>query len=622
MHFHHPPRRLGRWPGPAVGVVALAAAAALAAGPATAVESPRAGADPLGHLTPAAQHLLGRALGEQKFMSDGINAISAGSDGVPISAGESLCRTVCNEWFWQPLTERWTGKKWKSIRSVFPGGGNAGFSAVSALSANDVWASGSVFVDSTDRGGLVEHWNGKRWALLPSPSGEDLNLSALSAVADDDVWAAGSSSAGGVIQHWDGSKWAESGSPEVNRKPQSVAAIDGSDAWTVGLDVGAYAAYSEHWDGSSWQDVAVPVPTGSLLSALISVNALAPDDVWAVGASIDSSGETRALTEHWDGSAWSLVDTLDQANCGFNGVSGTASDDVWAVGTCATADGWATLTAHWNGSTWKQVKSPNNKAQAVNQFWGVTAIAPDDVWAAGDSPNTDANTDSVLLAHWNGSKWKLVKAPNPRPQGALAAYAAPTAQRTRLAPAASAASPNAVPQKGVCFSNLDGDTTLGVNSQTYGTDYAAYDDEAAADVTLKKTCKVRSVTVLGTAICYAVQSEQVTFYADKNGHPGKKLNSQTANGDIVDGSCGSFDIPLKTVVLEPGTYWVSVTVNLNIMPSGGRWAWAETSDHTGSSDRWRSKGGAYGLCGRWGDVQACTLADNADLTLQLSSATS
>ncbi len=57
-----------------------------------------------------------------------------------------------------------------------------------------------------------------------------------------------------------------------------------------------------------------------------------------------------------------------------------ASNDVWAVGTSKTL----TLTEHWDGSSWSVEPSPNRSTTSSgNVLDAVVAIASNDVWAVG-----------------------------------------------------------------------------------------------------------------------------------------------------------------------------------------------------------------------------------------------
>jgi hypothetical protein len=66
------------------------------------------------------------------------------------------------------------------------------------------------------------------------------------------------------------------------------------------------------------------------------VAARSATDVWAVGTRQDRSGAIpidRTLTEHWNGSAWSVVPSPNVGGNDnlLNGV-GAATGDVWTVG--------------------------------------------------------------------------------------------------------------------------------------------------------------------------------------------------------------------------------------------------------------------------------------------------
>src|SRR5260221_13669072 len=114
----------------------------------------------------------------------------------------------------------------------------------------------------------------------------------------------------------------------------------------------------------------VPSPGVGTLTGVASISA---NDVWAVG---DSSSGT--LTEHWNGTAWSIVPSPTVANGRFLGVAGAATNDVWAVG--FTVLGALPRIAHWDGKSWRTAKAPK-QAGVLN---AVTAVSTNDVWAVGD----------------------------------------------------------------------------------------------------------------------------------------------------------------------------------------------------------------------------------------------
>ena len=64
-------------------------------------------------------------------------------------------------------------------------------SAVSAVSADDVWACG-LTIDSACYRGFVMRWDGAAWSRIPGPGGSRAVWQSVSALGSDDVWLVGS----------------------------------------------------------------------------------------------------------------------------------------------------------------------------------------------------------------------------------------------------------------------------------------------------------------------------------------------------------------------------------------------------------------------------------------------
>jgi hypothetical protein len=200
--------------------------------------------------------------------------------------------------------------------------------------------------------------------------------------------------------------WMVVPSPSVGSNPNflfGVTAVSANDVWAVG-QAGNVRALSEHWDGQAWTPVDVPSKRrGHLLAA----SAVSSHDVWGVGVRVGGQGEDRTLTDHWDGSAWTQVPSVDQQAHGFlASVAAIAPDDVWAVG----FGGLGAMAEHWNGTKWTlaSVPRPDSTNSTLN---GVAAAGPNDVWAVGNG-STDTNHARTLIEHWDGSSWTIVNSPN------------------------------------------------------------------------------------------------------------------------------------------------------------------------------------------------------------------
>jgi hypothetical protein len=198
----------------------------------------------------------------------------------------------------------------------------------------------------------------------------------------------------------------------------STSAVSSNDVWAVGTSTsttGYDRALAEHWNGSAWSIVATPNP-GSLHDDLYGVSAISASDVWAVGAyEINTSGDARTFAEHWNGTKWTLLTSTFNPNPFFSllfAVTAVSSNDVWAVGTYDSA-GLMPLAEHWNGSTWSWVSMPN-PSPTDNELYAVSAFSTTDIWAVGEWSGNGSGTTPLqsLAEHWNGIAWSPVVTSN------------------------------------------------------------------------------------------------------------------------------------------------------------------------------------------------------------------
>ena len=251
-----------------------------------------------------------------------------------------------------PLAVHWNGSAWTIVPTpTLSGGAKSTLNGVVALSASNAWAVGR----GRNGAALAEHWNGSAWSVVPVPipaGAASSQLSGISARSASDIWAVG-----------------------------SVATVVGTTVQTRTL--------VEHWNGAAWSIITSRNATSSNL--LTGVAAVASNNVWAVGYTITTDGTNqpdKTLIEHWNGTSWSIVASPSPAsNDTLAGVAARSAGDVWAVGTRQDRSGPIpidrTLTEHWNGSTWSVVASPNVGGND-NLLNGVAATTGD-VWAVGSS---------------------------------------------------------------------------------------------------------------------------------------------------------------------------------------------------------------------------------------------
>src|SRR5436190_23729867 len=169
------------------------------------------------------------------------------------------------------------------------------------------------------------------------------------------------------------------------------------------------AGYSTR--AGDWEVVASP-NAGRQANSLSSIAAVTDNDVWAVGWAFNVQFNTyRTVTEHWNGTHWSLVRSPNATN-GYNflnGVGVVAANDVWAVGQAANGSTYITMIQHWNGTTWTIVSSPNVPGFS-NILQAISIVSANDIWAVGYSQDTNFNNFTLTL-HWNGTTWSIVPSP-------------------------------------------------------------------------------------------------------------------------------------------------------------------------------------------------------------------
>ncbi|MFL5586083.1 MAG: hypothetical protein ACJ8DI_00300 [Ktedonobacteraceae bacterium] len=197
-----------------------------------------------------------------------------------------------------------------------------------------------------------------------------------------------------------------------------VAVVSSNDAWAVGTsrNQSGFSSHTltEHWNGSQWSIISSANPS-SAQNVLVSAAALTTNNVWSVGETGNSDGTAfQTLVEHWNGTRWNVIPSLN-TSLSFNYLSSVAivsAKDIWAVGVAMAAGDVSsqTLIEHWNGSQWSIVASPN-PGSPFNNLRSVTAVSATNVWAVGQYDTSSGF--HTLVEHWNGSQWKVVASPNP-----------------------------------------------------------------------------------------------------------------------------------------------------------------------------------------------------------------
>ena len=327
---------------------------------------------------------------------------------------------------------------WKLIASQNYQPNSNALNAVAAIATNNVWSVGSYDpVGSNIAQTLVEQWDGMTWNIVASPNAGiyDNVLNGIGVVSASDIWAVGyfsiqfSGPHKTLIEHWDGTAWNIVPSPNVGNKDNQltgIAVISANDIWTVGNysktihGITFSQTLTEHWNGTSWSVSASP-GLKQEDNFLNGVTAISTNDVWAVGDYDVANNQT--LIEHWNGTNWSIVPSPNPgkgfpANNVLGGVAAVSTSDVWAIGSDFNKKGTQqTMTLHWDGASWTTVTSPNTGTNS-NTLLGLAIVSSSDVWAVGHYYNTTLKLDQTLIEQWNGASWSVVTSPNVTGYGA------------------------------------------------------------------------------------------------------------------------------------------------------------------------------------------------------------
>lgn len=275
---------------------------------------------------------------------------------------------------------------------------------------------------------LFEHWNGQQWSIIPGPQLKDqVLLTSITAVSSLDVWAVGTVGNVGtvvaskqgtklstLIEHWNGRQWSVVTSPSPGKAANvltGVKALSTNNIWAVGNsidDARTDIAHTlvEHWNGQQWS--VIPSPNPGSYQTLQGISVRAANDIWSVGLVQRQGTVDQTLIEHWNGQQWSIVDSPGPGTM-FNNLTGVvaiSATDVWATGTFSNGGSTnpmsKTLIEHWNGQHWSVVASPS-PGSIQNNLLSVAATGENEIWAMGYM--YDGKSYKALVEHWNGQQW-------------------------------------------------------------------------------------------------------------------------------------------------------------------------------------------------------------------------
>lgn len=343
-----------------------------------------------------------------------------------------------------PAVEHWNGTKWRSVAlPKLPIGGLT--VAGGGTAATGIWMTGTTGHHSFALSDPADSLTGWRVVAMPNPLGPLFGaIFGQSVNSADDRWVIGQDDRTGqpLLEHWNGSAWQRLPAPvakgrDVTIQLSSVLPFSTDDVWLFGIRktyVQTATLLAYHWNGSSWKRENPPSPGTTLDYRLPVVSALGTDDIWITA---NNAYPYDGTVDHWDGSSWSIVDSLDEGE--FTGIDEVSPTNVWVVGTTGSAP----LASEWNGSTWVDRSAglsaaglslagvsvaPDGTVMGLSGFlggevqwngstWQLMAQGnePDDVFgqqisaaSATDAWETGEDGATLICRHWNGIQWSTI----------------------------------------------------------------------------------------------------------------------------------------------------------------------------------------------------------------------
>jgi hypothetical protein len=212
------------------------------------------------------------------------------------------------------LVVHWDGTTWTEVPVPTV---KTALNALAVVSRTDIWAVGDGLVNQDgSKTALIMHYDGRTWQTMPNqvsvPSTfvAHNGLKSITALSATDIWAVGSvtdrlSVNQPLIQHYDGKTWtrvAAAPAPpnSTHYSLSGVAAVSATDIYAVGgvsFNDLTEASIVEHWNGQAWSRVTVP-HSAAADDGLNGV-AVTPggSPIWAVGQSFDTNSRRTLILQ-------------------------------------------------------------------------------------------------------------------------------------------------------------------------------------------------------------------------------------------------------------------------------------------------------------------------------------
>jgi hypothetical protein len=260
-----------------------------------------------------------------------------------------------NDFRTRALIESWdpSARRWTVDTTPQPGAERDLLFSAAAMSPTDVWAVGEQQATDgpLDGGGfttLIEHWNGGGWEVVDgdNPGRAGNHLYAVAARGDDDVWAVGQRNDGAapdreLIEHWNGRRWSSVPTPSHRDASAALYAVTtdtSGDVWATGETYGPSGGHAlvEHLNATRHQWETLDAPSPSNWTTLWGVAPAGGSAIAPVGTFLNlATGTYRTLVESGAGSGLQVVNMPNPVTDDDDilGAITHSNDTLWAVGT-------------------------------------------------------------------------------------------------------------------------------------------------------------------------------------------------------------------------------------------------------------------------------------------------
>lgn len=327
----------------------------------------------------------------------------------------TMCMAVgADHYHGDGIVQVWGGSEWKTVHTF-----SSELRAVSCPTST--WC---MTVAKTENTGWKLQWVEIEPGVVfwspsakapPKPEGAtEVRLQDISCSSSSACTVVGRYYAGGYKPYaalWNGTAWSLQSVPSPSEGDASEAMLGvscASASYCVAVGKAAKKPFVERWNGSEWAIQSAPNPSGATEAALEGVSCPTTSACMAVGSFKGSSGPTKALSERWNGSAWSVLSHPSPSKEGsvkLRSVSCLSASSCISVGVLTDSlflPSWEqTVAQSWNGSAWSNQTPLNPEGKGFSYLLGISctsASACTAVGRAGVSPSYEMVNGTVALA--------------------------------------------------------------------------------------------------------------------------------------------------------------------------------------------------------------------------------